>query len=89
MANEPIPAEGGEMTVTDKFGRVILTVGELKRLIADIDDERHVVIAKDEWYANVATVGLPVTKVLDAAGQDGIYACVTFFPGDDLDSRQF
>lgn len=59
--------------------RGILTVGELRGLIAGLDDATQVVVATDSWYLNVSSVELP---------DDERFAAVTLFTADNYDPRQ-
>lgn len=68
--------------VKDGFDRQVLTVGALRAMLADVPDDRHVVLAKDDWYVNVATVAIP------ADDMQGEYMAVTLYPGVDFDARQ-
>ena len=71
----------------DRYGRQILTVGNLRQMIEHLSDDDHVAIATEEWFVNVAAVGRPVRD------EDGYsmneFECLTLFPGSDLDERQF
>ena len=74
----------------DEYGRAILTVGELKRLLADIDDRRHVVMSVGDWYNNIECVHLPCSAANESSDDDnGDWMCVTFEPGDELSTRQY
>ena len=67
----------------DRFGRSILTVGQLRDVLEELDDDTHVVIATGEWYTNIGEI---------AAGQpddDSEWSCLTLFPGTEFDARQF
>lgn len=60
----------------------ILTVGELRRRLAGIDDDQHIIVDDaDGWYNNIRSVLLPDDN-------NGI-SCVTLVPGDPFDGRQF
>lgn len=37
----------------------ILTVGELKALIANQSDDTQIVVASDTWFLNISSVRLP------------------------------
>lgn len=52
----------------------VLTVGQLRTLIADIDPDIEVVVATDGWYTNIEFVASP---------NDDAYACLTLFPNID------
>lgn len=65
----------------DRHGRNILTVGQLRHVLHDVDSDVHVVLADADWYVNVESVIVP--------GEDGDgYLAVTPFPGESYDSRQ-
>lgn len=73
----------------DKYGRKILTVGQLRELIAGLDDQTHVVIdntsmrgTTDGWFTNVATVGLPDDDMY-------VYMAVTLYGGAECSSNQW
>ena len=61
----------------------VLTVGALRSLLEDLDEEQHVVLATPDWYVNVSCVIAPH----DPAESE--YQCLTIFPGADFDARQF
>ena len=58
----------------------VLTVGELKKILADYSDDTQIVVANEEWYLNISNVVLP--------DNNGIYA-ITFETADTFDPRQF
>ena len=58
----------------------ILTVGELKALLAKYEDNTQIVVAKDDWYANIAEIVEP---------DNDSYFAITFYTKDDFDPRQF
>jgi hypothetical protein len=60
----------------------ILTVGYLRALLDGLNDEEHVVIATKDWYVNIEAVAKPDVN------DDGLWSCLTFFPGTQFDSRQ-
>lgn len=70
------------VTSRDRYRREVLTVDQLRDMLAGIDGDLHVVVATDGWYVNVAKTVIP------ASSFDGEYMCVTLFPGDAFDSRQ-
>jgi uncharacterized protein with GYD domain len=63
------------------FGDSVLTVGQLRKLLASVPDEVHVVIATDGWYDNVSCVAIP-----DENGEH--YVAVTLYHGETFDARQ-
>jgi hypothetical protein len=63
------------------FGHSVLTVGQLRKMLANVPDETHVVIANDGWYDNVSCVAIP-----DEHGEH--YVAVTLFSGETFDARQ-
>lgn len=70
----------------DHHGRDILTVGQLRAMLAGLDDGDHVVLATDDWFVNVEHVGRPVR---DAGGESVTgFECLTLFPGSPFDTRQ-
>jgi hypothetical protein len=63
----------------------ILTVGQLKKFIADLPDDVQVVLDdNDGWFINVSHVHKPVK--FDGEYTD--YSCLTFMFGETFDSRQ-
>ena len=58
----------------------ILTVGELKALLAKYEDNTQIVVAKDDWYANISEVVEP---------DNDSYFAITLYTKDDFDARQF
>lgn len=76
------PADDGIFKVKDQYGRRILTVGALRQILDRHRDDTHVLIATDGWYVNIEAVAEP-------GDEWGTWSAVTFFPGADLDSRQF
>lgn len=71
----------------DKHDRQILTVGQLRDMIAGFDDDVHVVIDNDSmrgtsvgWYTNIGYVDLP---------DDDIFIAVTLYGGAECDSNQW
>lgn len=64
----------------DEYGRAILTVGQLKRILAHQPDHIQVVLEDDDWYVNVGRVMVPVE------GSD--YSCLTLEAGEAFDARQ-
>lgn len=71
-------------TPRDQHARPILTVGQLREILAHVDADTHVVLATADWpywYVNVESVIVP--------GEDGDgYLAVTLYPGFPYDSRQ-
>jgi hypothetical protein len=65
-------------------GREILDVSELRRILADVDGSKHVVIATPDWYVNVGEVVVP-----DPDWEHAEHSAVTLYPGTPLDTRQF
>jgi hypothetical protein len=78
------------------FGTPVLLVGELRELIGGMDDDTHVVVAGpattglyvqdgtgSEWM-NVDSVGIP-----DGVEGGNGFICLTLFPADTFDTRQF
>lgn len=65
----------------DGHGRPILTVGQLRHILADLDPAIHVVHADEDggWWTNISEVVLP--------DNDSVVA-VTLIPGVDFDPRQ-
>ena len=63
------------------FGHSVLTVGQLRQMLANVPDDVHVVIATDGWYDNVSCVAIP-----DEDGEH--YVAVTLFHGETFDARQ-
>lgn len=66
----------------DSHHRRILTVGQLRSMIAMLPAETHVVMADKDWYVNIGDTGIPNDD------QDP-WSAVTFFAGSPFDSRQF
>jgi hypothetical protein len=62
------------------FGDKVLTVGQLRDMLANVPDDVHVVIGSDDWYQNVNAVALPDGGVN--------FCCVTLFQGATYDARQ-
>lgn len=58
----------------------ILTVGLLRRLLRNVDDDAHVVIANndDGWYTNISEFAIP----------DDECPTVILFGGEPFDTRQ-
>lgn len=56
------------------------TVEMLRAILANVPDDTHVVLATEQWYANVGSM------IYDP--EDGMFA-FTLFPADDFDTRQF
>lgn len=70
--------------VQDGFGRQILTVGALRRMLEGVDDDIHVVIDDGEyWWNNVNQVVIPADDMGDE------FSAVTLAQGDPVDSRQW
>lgn len=59
-----------------------LTVGDLKKIIKDMDDSTHVVIRddKNDWWLNVGSLDVPI--------EDELFT-LTLNPKDNFDTRQF
>lgn len=51
----------------------ILTVGELKEMLAKLSDDTEIVVAHDGWYRDIAEVILP---------DEEVYFAVTLFTKD-------
>ena len=80
-----VVAPGHIVPTLDEHGRRILTVGQLREVIADAPDGAHVVIDDcDGWYRNVGSIGVPG----DPDG-DSPWACITLLAGTPIDTRQF
>ena len=58
----------------------ILTVGELKELLSKHSDSTQIVVAKDDWFANIGEIVEP---------DNDSYFAITIFTKDDFDARQF
>ena len=58
----------------------ILTVGELKEILANYSDDTQIVVAKEEWYLNISNVVLPDNESTLA---------LTLETSDTFDPRQF
>ena len=63
------------------FGESVLTVGQLRQLLANVPDYVHVAIATEDWYRNVSFVAIP-----DA--DNNLYSAVTLYQGSNYDCRQ-
>lgn len=65
----------------DGRDREIMTVGQLRHILAQVDPNTHVVTADDDgaWWTNISEVVMP--------DGDGVVA-VTLIPGDPFDPRQ-
>lgn len=59
-----------------------ITVGDMKKILAVLDDDVQIVISKDEesWWLNINSVELP--------DGDGMFT-LTLHPKDNFDTRQF
>ena len=66
-------------------GVPMLRVGDLRRLISNLDDAIPVVIATDDWYVHVEATGVPLASDMSR----GDYGCLTFFPGGPFDARDY
>jgi len=58
----------------------ILTVGELKELLSKHSDSTQIVVANDDWFANISEIIEP---------DNDSYFAITIFTKDDFDARQF
>lgn len=81
--SRPLPRPDVLHESRDRWGRQILTVGTLRRLLEGLDDDTHVVVASEDWYDNVATVAVPGDP------EFAEWSAVTLMPGEPLDTRQF
>jgi predicted secreted protein len=67
-----------------------LTVGDLRKVIADLPDQVQILIAPtpegaySDWFNLSHQIGVP-----DLSKDDSEYSALTFFPVDNYDSRQF
>jgi hypothetical protein len=59
-----------------------VTVNEFRVVLATLPGELQIVLATDEWYANIGAIVVPVEG-------GGDYSALTLFPGPDIDTRQF
>lgn len=57
----------------------ILTVGELKAILAKHSDKTQIVVANDGWYSNIEEVIEP---------DNDSYFAITFYTKDTFDPRQ-
>jgi len=91
LVDEPMPEPaplGGDVVYVpvtlDRYGRAVLTVGELRAALDGVDDDLHVVLDDgDGWYDNVEHVIVPGT---DSGLAE--HTCVTLMRGDNYDARQ-
>ena len=58
----------------------ILTVGELRAILAKHSEDTQIVVAKDEWFANICEVVEPDNES---------YFAITLYTEDTFDPRQF
>jgi hypothetical protein len=79
------------LNIIDQYGRRILTVGQMRAIIADMPDDVQIVIDTDAmrgtaygWYVNIAHYALP-----DRVDEASPFAALTLFGGAEIDSRQF
>lgn len=56
-----------------------VTVGELKTILADFEDDRQIVIASNHWYTNIDSIQLP---------DDYETYTITFHLGSEFDTWQ-
>ncbi len=68
------------MITKDSFNRGILTVGQMKEFLAKYNDDTQIVVATQDWYANIV-------EVTDT--DDEFQFAITLFTKDDFDARQF
>ena len=68
------------MITKDSFNRGILTVGQMKEFLAKYNDDTHIVVATEGWYANIV-------EVTDT--DDEFQFAITLYTKDDFDARQF
>jgi len=61
----------------------LLTVGVLRRILANLPDDMTVVIATDGWYDNVGSAEVPGPDPETAE-----WMCLTLNHGDEFDPRQ-
>ena len=76
----------GVTNASDRWGRPILTVGQLKEVLAGLSDDEHVLIATGDWYVNVEAVGVPMRNTTGDNASD--WEFVTLFPGPKFDTWQ-
>lgn len=81
--NETPLEDGDVITSQDELGREILTVGQLRRMLAGLPDDTHVVSESDDFYQNIRAVGVPRGE-----DWDGEWSCLTFLRGAEFDFRQ-
>lgn len=81
--NETPLEDGDVITSQDELGREILTVGQLRRMLAGLPDDTHVVSESDDSYQNIRAVGVPRGE-----GCADEWACLTFLRGAEFDFRQ-
>lgn len=81
--NETPLEDGDVITSQDELGREILTVGQLRRILAGLPDDTHVVSESDDFYQNIRAVGVPRGE-----DWDGEWSCLTFLRGAEFDFRQ-
>lgn len=81
--NETPLEDGDVITSQDELGREILTVGQLRRMLAGLPDDTHVVSESDDFYQNIRAVGVPRGE-----GCNDEWACLTFLRGAEFDFHQ-
>jgi hypothetical protein len=59
----------------------ILTVGQMKAILANFSDEIQICVANEDWYLNIAKIELPELE-------DTTRFAITFVTSDDFDPRQ-
>ncbi len=59
----------------------ILTVGQMKAILANFSDDIQICVANEDWYLNISQVELPESE-------DTTRFAITFVTSDDFDPRQ-
>jgi hypothetical protein len=83
----PYGAESGILIPTTTKGftmnteKGILTVGQMKAILANFSDEIQICVANEDWYLNIAKIELPELE-------DTTRFAITFVTSDDFDPRQ-
>ena len=69
------------MSKTNVMTKGILTVGELKEILAKHSEDTQIVVADSSWYLNI-------NEVMEVNEDEGMFA-ITLFTNNDFDPRQF
>ena len=83
----PYGAESGILIPTTTKGftmnteKGILTVGQMKAILANFSDDIQICVANEDWYLNIAKIELPELE-------DTTRFAITFVTSDDFDPRQ-